>query len=108
MEEYQKHQLQHKNLPSDIEFYDEHGSPVTYRIQHDDNPNDTCNYFYPIHCQQGADNKVLRMHIDGANFTLNRLIDEFPTITNNLQPIVSDWAEQSINSNVYAYPQRNP
>ena len=26
----------------------------------------------------------------------------------NLQPIVSDWAEQSINSDVYAYPQRNP
>ena len=45
MEEYQKHQLQHKKIPSDIEFYDEHGSPVTFRIQHDDIPNDTCNDF---------------------------------------------------------------
>ena len=38
---YHKHQLQHKKIPRDIEFYDEHGSPMTYRIQHDDNPNDT-------------------------------------------------------------------
>ena len=30
VEEYQKHQLQHKEKPKDIEFYDEHGSPVTY------------------------------------------------------------------------------
>ena len=40
VEEYQKHQLQHKKRTKDIEFYDEHGSLVTYRIQHDDNPND--------------------------------------------------------------------
>ena len=51
VEEYQKHKLQHRKTPRDIEFYDEHGSPVTYRIQHDDNPKDTCNDFYPIHCQ---------------------------------------------------------
>ena len=81
VEEYQKHQLQHKKIPRDIEFYDEHGSPVTYRIQHDDNPNDTCNDFYPIHCQQGNDNKVLRLHNDGENFTLNSLSNEFPTTT---------------------------
>ena len=81
VEEYQKHQLQHKKIPRDIEFYDEHGSPVTYRIQPDDNPNDTCNDFYPIHCQQGNDNKVLRLHNDGENFTLNSLSNEFPTTT---------------------------
>ena len=81
VEEYQKHQLQHKKIPRDIEFYDEHGSPVTYRIQHVDNPNDTCNDFYPIHCQQGNDNKVLRLHNDGENFTLNSLSNEFPTAT---------------------------
>ena len=81
MEEYQRHQLQHKKAPRDIEIYDEHGSPVTYRIQHDDNPNDTCNNLYPIHCQKAADNKVLRLHIDGENFTLNSLGNEFPTTT---------------------------
>ena len=79
VEEYQKHHLQHKKIPRDIEFYDKHGSPVTYRIQHDDSPNDTCNDFYPIHCQQRNDNKVLRLHNDGENFTLNNLSNEFPT-----------------------------
>ena len=81
VEEYQKHQLQHKKIPRDIEFYDEHGSPVTYRIQHDDNLNDTCNDFYPIRCQQGNDNKILRLRKDGENFTLNSLSNEFPTAT---------------------------
>ena len=81
MEEYRKPQLQHKKLPRDIEFYNGHGSPVTYRIQHDDNPNDSCNDFYPIHYQQGNDNKVLRLQNDGKNFTLNSLSNEFPTRT---------------------------
>ena len=81
VEEYQKHQLQHKKIPRDIEFYDEHGSPVTYRIQHDDNPNGNCNDSYPIHCQQRNDNKVLRLHNNGENFTLNSLSNEFPTAT---------------------------
>ena len=81
VEEYQKHQLQHKKIPRDIEFYDEHGSLVTYRIQQDDNPNDTCNDFYPIHCQQATDNKVLRLHNNGENFTINCLSNEFPTTT---------------------------
>ena len=33
VDEYQIHQLQHKEIPRDIEFFDAHGSPVTYRIQ---------------------------------------------------------------------------
>ena len=31
VEEYQEHQLQHKKIPKEIEFYDDYGSPVTYR-----------------------------------------------------------------------------
>ena len=81
VEEYQKHQLQHKKIPRDIELYDEQGCPITYRFQHDDNSNDTCNDFYPIHCQLGNDNKVLRLHNDGENFTLNSLSNEFPSTT---------------------------
>ena len=77
----QKHQLNHKKIPKDIELYDEQGSPVAYRIQHDDNPNDTCNDFYLIHCQHGNGNKVLRLHNDGKNFTLNSLSNEFPSTT---------------------------
>ena len=52
---------------------------MTYRIQHDDNPNDTCNNFYLIHCQQGNDNKIPRLHNDGETFTINSLNNEFPT-----------------------------
>ena len=81
VEEYQRHQLKHKNIARDIEFYDEHGSPVTYRIKHGDNPGDICNDFYPIHCQQGNKNKVLRLHNDGEHFTLNNLSNEFPSTT---------------------------
>ena len=57
VEEYQKHHLPHKKTPRDIEFHDEHGSPLTYQTQHVDNPNDSCNDFYPIHCKQENDNK---------------------------------------------------
>ena len=81
VKENQKHQLQHKKIPRDIEFYEEQGCPITYRIQLDDNPNDTCNDFYPIHCQQGNDNKVLRFHNDGENFTLNSLSNKFFSTT---------------------------
>ena len=45
IEEYQKHQLQHKRIPCYFEFFDEKGIPVSYQIQHEDNPNDTCNDF---------------------------------------------------------------
>ena len=81
VEEYPKHQLQLKNMPRDIEFYDSNGSPATYRIQHNDNPKDTCNNFYPIHCQRGNDDKVLQLHNDSKNFTLNSLNNEFPLTT---------------------------
>ena len=66
-----------------MEFSDEHGSPVTYRIQYDNNPNnnpnDNCNNFCSVYCQQGNDHKVLRLHSQGENFTLNSLSNEFPT-----------------------------
>ena len=68
-------------IPRDIEFYDEHGSSKTCRIQHDDNPNDTCEDFYPNHCQQRSDNRILRLHKDGENSTLNSLSTDFPTTT---------------------------
>ena len=69
--------MEHKKIPWDRDIYDEHSSPVTYRIQHDDNPYNTCNNFYAIHCQQGNNNKVLRLHNDGENFLLNSLSNKF-------------------------------
>ena len=57
--EYQHHELQHKNLPRDIQFFDEHGQQITYKNSHDDISAETCNDFFPIHCQQGKDQKIL-------------------------------------------------
>ena len=78
VEEYQMHQLRHKRIPRDIEFFDEHGTPVTYQIQHEDNPNDTCNDFYPIKYKRGHEEKILRLQNDGEDFTVSSMLDEFP------------------------------
>ena len=81
VEEYQKYQLKHKKVHRYIEFYEEHGSPLVYRIHHGDNPNDTCNVFYSLHCQQENDNKVLRLHNEGENFTFSSLSNKCPITT---------------------------
>ena len=81
VEDYRKQQLQDKKTPRNLEFYHEHSSPVTHRIQQDDNSDDTSNDFYLIHCQQRKDNRALRLLNDGENFTLNSLSNEFPTTT---------------------------
>ena len=80
VEEYQMHQLPHKRIPRDIEFFDEHGTPVTYQIQHEDNPNDTCNDFHPIKYKRGKEEKILKLQNDGEDFTVSSMLDEFPII----------------------------
>ena len=77
VEEYQMHQLQHKRIPRDIEFFDEHGIPVRYQIQHEDNPNDTCSDFYSIKHKRGNDEKILRLQNDGEDFTVSSMLDNF-------------------------------
>ena len=77
IEEHQHHQLQHKKLPRNIQFFDEHGQQITYKINHDDTATESCKDFYPIHCQQGKDQKILRLHIDGENFSLNSISTDF-------------------------------
>ena len=79
VDEYQHHQLQHKKLPRDIQFFDEHGEKIMYKINHDDTAAETCNDFYPIHCQQGKDQKIIRLHNDGGNFSLNSISTDFAT-----------------------------
>ena len=81
LEGYHKHQLQHKKIPRDIEFFDENGNPVFYKIQLEDNPHDTCNDFHPIHRQQGNDQNILRLQNDGESYTLNSISNEFPTLS---------------------------
>ena len=74
------HQLRHKRIPRDIEFFDEHGTPVTYQIQHEDNPNDNCNDFYSIKYKRGNKERILRLQNDGKDLTVSSILDEFPII----------------------------
>ena len=80
VEEYQMHQLQHKRISRDIEFFDEHGTPVTYQIQHD-NPNETCNDFYPKKYKRGNEDKILRLQNDGEDFTVSSMLAKFLIIS---------------------------
>ena len=75
------HQLRHKRISRDIEFFDEHGTPITYQIQHEDNPNDTCNDFSPIKYKRGNEEKILRLQNDGKDFTVSSMLDKFPIIS---------------------------
>ena len=78
MEDYQNYQLQQKEIPRDIEFYDEHGSLVIYRIQDNDDPNGTSTDFYPVRCQQRNNTKLLGLHTDVGNLTFNSFSSKFP------------------------------
>ena len=79
LDEYQHHQLQHKKNPRDIQFFHEHGQQITYKINHEDTTAETCNDFYPIRCQQGKDQKILRLHYDVEHFSLNSISTDFAT-----------------------------
>ena len=79
IEEYQKHKLQHKSMPRDIEIFDENGTPVSYQIQIEGNPNKTCNDFYPIKYRpDDNEEKILRLRNDGEDFTVSSVLDDFP------------------------------
>ena len=78
IEEYQKHQLQHERIPRYVEYFDEKGIPVSYQLQHEDNPSDTCNDFYPIRYRRGNEEKILRLQKNGKHFTVSSIHDEYP------------------------------
>ena len=76
------HQLRHKRIPRDIEFFDEHTalqslSKSNMKTTH----NDTCNDFYPIRYKRGNKEKILRLQNDGEEFTVSSMLDQFPTIS---------------------------
>ena len=77
IDEYQHHQLHYKKLPRDIQFFYEHGQQIKYKINHDDTSAETCNDFYPIYCQQGENQKILRLRNDGENFSLKSISTDF-------------------------------
>ena len=78
-DENQYHQVEHKKIPRDIQFFDEKGHQISYKINHEDTKADTCNAFYPIYCQQGKDHKILGLHNDGENSSLNSISTDFAT-----------------------------
>ena len=73
IDEYQHPQPHHKQIPRDKRFFDEKGQQITYKNSHDATAAETCNDFYPIHCQQCKDLKILRLRNDGENFSLNSI-----------------------------------
>ena len=75
------HQLRHKRIPRDIEFFDEDSLAITNQIQHEDNPNDTCNDFYPLKYKRCNEEKILRLRNDGEDFSVSSMLDEFPIIS---------------------------
>ena len=62
LSEANKLQLQHKEIPHDISFYDQDGLKVH---KHEEEQNASHNDFYPIICQQGIIRKTLRLKNDG-------------------------------------------
>ena len=65
LSEANKLQLQIKEIPHDISFYDQDGLKVHYTIKHEEEQNASYNDFYPIICQQGKTRKTLRLKNDG-------------------------------------------
>ena len=78
IEEYQKHQKQHKRIPRDIEFFAEKDTPVVYQIQHEDNPNDIRNDFCPNRYKRSNEEKILQLQNDGEDFTVSSILDKLP------------------------------
>ena len=58
-------QLQHKEIPHNISFYDQDGHKVHYTFKHEDEQNASHNDIYPIICQQDNTRKTLRLKNDG-------------------------------------------
>ena len=65
LSEANKVELQHKELPHDISFYDQDGHKVRYTIKHEEEQSASYHDFHPIICQQGKTRKTLRLKNDG-------------------------------------------
>ena len=79
IEEYRHQQLEHKRVPRDIDFLGELGQQVRYKISHEDTAAKSCNDFYPIHYQEGEDQKILGLHNFRIFFSVFSINTEFIT-----------------------------
>ena len=76
LSEANKLQLQHKEIPHDISFYDQDGLKVHYTIKHEEEQNASHNDFYPIICQQGNTRKTLRLKNDGNEHHVEEYLED--------------------------------
>ena len=70
MEETKSLQKLHKQIPRDISFYDELGSKLQYAIEQNDDGQCGSNYFFPILCRKGKDQRLLHLKNDGEELEL--------------------------------------
>ena len=71
-----KLQLQHKEIPKEISFYDEKGDQMHYTIKHEDSQDISCNDFFPIICQHGNDRQILHLKNDGDEQHIENYIED--------------------------------
>ena len=71
-----KLQLQHKEIPKEISFYDEKGDQMHYTIKHEDSQDISCNDFFPIICQHGNDRQILHLKNDGDEQYIEDYIED--------------------------------
>ena len=64
LSEANKLQLQHKEIPQDISFYDQDGHKVHYTIKHEEEQHASYNDFHLIICQQSNTGKTLGLKND--------------------------------------------
>ena len=88
LSEANKLQLQHKEIPHDISFYDQDGLTVHYTIKHEEEQNASYNDFYPIICQQGNTRRTLRLKNDGNEHHVEDYLED-----NEILPTMQDMTD---------------
>ena len=69
-------QLQHKEIPKEISFYDEKVDQMGYTIKNEDSQDISCNDFFPIICQHGNDRQSPHLKNDGDEQYIEDYIED--------------------------------
>ena len=83
-----KLQLQRKEIPKEISFYDEKGDQMHYTIKHEDIQDISCNDFFPIICQHGNERHILHLKNYGDEQYIEDYIED-----NEVLATVQDMAD---------------
>ena len=71
-----KLQLQHKEKPKEISFYDETVDQTHYTFRHEGSQDISCNEFFPMNCQHGNDRQILHLKNDGDEQYIEDYIED--------------------------------